>query len=117
MGHAVKLESVHSGRTRYLVVVSCINGNCQEESCLLGLDCNQSTTIGLVLRLLADTTITLDGDGWYNEDSALAYAVANIFLNPSQYKPCAMRPVLDYFAITILITKRKTTSAHMFELY
>lgn len=60
---AVKLESVHSGRTRYLVVVSCINGNNQEESCLLGLDCNQRTTIGLVLRLLADTTITLDGDG------------------------------------------------------
>ncbi|XP_060864165.1 protein phosphatase Slingshot [Metopolophium dirhodum] len=63
---AVKLESVHSGRTRYLVVVSCINGNCQEESCLLGLDCNQSTTIGLVLRLLADTTITLDGDGGFS---------------------------------------------------
>ncbi|XP_025199391.1 protein phosphatase Slingshot isoform X2 [Melanaphis sacchari] len=63
---AVKLESVHSGRTRYLVVVSCINGNRQEESCLLGLDCNQSTTIGLVLRLLADTTITLDGDGGFS---------------------------------------------------
>ncbi|VVC27932.1 Hypothetical protein CINCED_3A018736 [Cinara cedri] len=63
---AVKLESVHSGRTRYLVVVSCLNGNNQEESCLLGLDCNQRTTIGLVLRLLADTTITLDGDGGFS---------------------------------------------------
>ncbi|XP_050436056.1 protein phosphatase Slingshot isoform X2 [Adelges cooleyi] len=63
---AVKLESVHSGRTRYLVVVSCVNGSGQEESCLLGLDCNQRTTIGLVLRLLADTTITLDGDGGFS---------------------------------------------------
>ncbi|XP_050535370.1 protein phosphatase Slingshot isoform X2 [Daktulosphaira vitifoliae] len=63
---AVKLESVHSGRTRYLVVVSCVNPGGQEESCLLGLDCNQRTTIGLVLRLLADTTITLDGDGGFS---------------------------------------------------
>lgn len=34
-----------------------------EESCLLGIDCNEKTTIGLVLRILADTTIRLDGDG------------------------------------------------------
>lgn len=35
-----------------------------EESCLLGIDCNERTTIGLVVPILADTTIHLDGDGW-----------------------------------------------------
>lgn len=34
-----------------------------EESCLLGIDCNEKTTVGLVLRILGDTTIRLDGDG------------------------------------------------------
>lgn len=42
-----------------------INRNCNEveESCLLGIDCNEKTTVGLVLRILADTSIRLDGDG------------------------------------------------------
>lgn len=34
-----------------------------EESCLLGIDCNEKTTIGLVLKVMADTSIRLDGDG------------------------------------------------------
>lgn len=34
-----------------------------EESCLLGIDCNEKTSVGLVLRILGDTTIRLDGDG------------------------------------------------------
>ncbi|GBP48142.1 Protein phosphatase Slingshot [Eumeta japonica] len=55
---AVKLESAHAGRTRYLVVV------CRrDEAVLLGIDCNERTTVGLVLRVLADTAINLDGDG------------------------------------------------------
>ncbi|KAB0794765.1 hypothetical protein PPYR_11604 [Photinus pyralis] len=62
---AVKLESVHSSRTRYLVVVSRM-GKRAEESCLLGIDCNEKTTVGLVLRVLADTAITLDGDGGFS---------------------------------------------------
>ena len=37
--------------------------NEMEESCLLGIDCNEKTTVGLVLRVLADTSIRLDGDG------------------------------------------------------
>ena len=61
---AVKLESVHPGRTRYLVVVSCTGRQDAEESCLLGIDCNARATVGLVLRVLADTAITLDGDGY-----------------------------------------------------
>ncbi|XP_063973924.1 protein phosphatase Slingshot isoform X2 [Diachasmimorpha longicaudata] len=60
---AVKLESVHPGRTRYLVVVSCNGNQDAEESCLLGIDCHAQATVGLVLRVLADTAITLDGDG------------------------------------------------------
>ncbi|GJQ75685.1 hypothetical protein Trydic_g17759 [Trypoxylus dichotomus] len=62
---AVKLESVHPSRTRYLVVVSRM-GSRAEESCLLGIDCNEKTTVGLVLRVLADTAITLDGDGGFS---------------------------------------------------
>lgn len=38
--------------------------NNSEESCLLGIDCNEKTTVGLVLRILADTTIRMDGDGY-----------------------------------------------------
>ncbi|XP_044753913.1 protein phosphatase Slingshot isoform X3 [Coccinella septempunctata] len=63
--NAVKLESMHTGRTRYLVVVSRM-GNRGEESCLLGIDCNERTTVGLVLRVLADTSIRLDGDGGFS---------------------------------------------------
>lgn len=66
----MKLESVHPARTRYLVVVSRVvseeggsEGSRAEEACLLGIDCNRRTTVGLVLRVLADTAITLDGDG------------------------------------------------------
>ncbi|CAK1552017.1 unnamed protein product [Leptosia nina] len=58
---AVKLESAHAGRTRYLVVV------CRyDEAALLGIDCNEGTTVGLVLRVLADTSIKLDGDGGFS---------------------------------------------------
>lgn len=35
----------------------------EEESCLLGIDCNEKSTVGLVLRIYADTSIRLDGDG------------------------------------------------------
>lgn len=39
------------------------SSNEMEESCLLGIDCNEKTTVGLVLKVLADTAIRLDGDG------------------------------------------------------
>ncbi|CAH0720859.1 unnamed protein product, partial [Brenthis ino] len=58
---AVKLESAHPGRTRYLVVVCRV-----DEAALLGIDCNERTTVGLVLRVLADTSIKLDGDGGFS---------------------------------------------------
>ncbi|XP_017471664.1 PREDICTED: protein phosphatase Slingshot isoform X1 [Rhagoletis zephyria] len=47
-----------------------------EESCLLGIDCNERTTIGLVLPILADTTIHLDGDGGF---SVSVYGKTHIF--------------------------------------
>uniref|UniRef100_A0A182K096 protein-serine/threonine phosphatase n=1 Tax=Anopheles christyi TaxID=43041 RepID=A0A182K096_9DIPT len=40
-----------------------------EESCLLGIDCNERTTVGLVLKVLADTSIWLDGDGGFSVSS------------------------------------------------
>lgn len=105
---AVKLESHHPGRTRYLAIVSRTTymsndskgrkstspymekrdsskssdgateetGREIEESCLLGIDCNEKTTIGLVLRILADTTIRLDGDGGF---SISVYGKTHIF--------------------------------------
>lgn len=39
------------------------SSNEMEESCLLGIDCNEKTTVGLVLKVMADTSIRLDGDG------------------------------------------------------
>ncbi|GAB6030315.1 hypothetical protein CHUAL_005985 [Chamberlinius hualienensis] len=67
---AVKLESVHVDRTRYLVVVSCTNIQNLEESCLLGVDCNViNTSLGLVLPVWADVKITLDGDGGFSVTS------------------------------------------------
>lgn len=50
-------DSVSSSRSN-------ASSNEGEESCLLGIDCNEKTTVGLVLRVLADTAIRLDGDGW-----------------------------------------------------
>ncbi|XP_039452111.1 protein phosphatase Slingshot isoform X2 [Culex pipiens pallens] len=47
-----------------------LGGCCEiEESCLLGIDCNEKTTVGLVLRVLADTAIRLDGDGGFSVSS------------------------------------------------
>ncbi|XP_053678589.1 uncharacterized protein LOC128728964 [Anopheles nili] len=40
-----------------------------EESCLLGIDCIERTTVGLVLKVLADTSIRLDGDGGFSVSS------------------------------------------------
>ncbi|XP_061399778.1 protein phosphatase Slingshot [Musca vetustissima] len=37
-----------------------------EESCILGIDYNERATIGLVVPILADTTIHLDGDGGFS---------------------------------------------------
>ncbi|KAG8180189.1 hypothetical protein JTE90_017704 [Oedothorax gibbosus] len=67
---AVKLESIHGTRNRYLVVLYHGGGMYQtEESCLLGIDCNKETTIGLLLPVWADTKITLDGDGGFSVTS------------------------------------------------
>jgi len=55
---------------RYLVVITSSSESSSkgpDESCLIGVDCQaESTTIGLVLSIWADTKITLDGDGGFS---------------------------------------------------
>lgn len=61
---AVRLETTNStGIPRYMAVVSCIGRQDTEESVILGIDCQQSATIGLVYPIYADTSFKLDGDG------------------------------------------------------
>ncbi|CAN7941707.1 unnamed protein product, partial [Ixodes pacificus] len=73
---AVKLESQHpSSRTRYLVVVSRPGPQGSEEACLLGIDCNHCTTIGLVIPVWADSRITLDGDGGFSVASSSGHYI------------------------------------------
>lgn len=65
----MRLESIHVGRVRYLVVVTYARETASalhEESCLLGVDVRDETTIGLVLPVWADTTICLNGDGGFS---------------------------------------------------
>lgn len=60
----VRLESSIATcvRSRYLAVVACVEQEC-EEYCVLGIDCEKSISLGLVLAILSHTTIRLDGDG------------------------------------------------------
>lgn len=61
---AVRLETTNStGIPRYMAVVSCIGRQDTEESVILGIDCQESATIGLVYPIYADTSFKLDGDG------------------------------------------------------
>ena len=61
---AVRLESQHAGRVRYLAVVGTLGRQDSDESCLVGVDFpTQTPSLGLVLPVLADTRISLDGDG------------------------------------------------------
>ncbi|ODM91974.1 Protein phosphatase Slingshot [Orchesella cincta] len=45
--------------------VSCVEQEC-EEYCVLGIDCEKSISLGLVLAILSHTTIRLDGDGGFS---------------------------------------------------
>lgn len=66
-----------------------------EESCLLGIDCNEKTTVGLVLRILADTTIRLDGDGGF---SISVYERTHIF------KPVSVQAMWFVAAISLFFS-------------
>ncbi|XP_059208297.1 protein phosphatase Slingshot homolog 2b isoform X2 [Centropristis striata] len=66
---AVRLESVHTQITRYMVVVSTNGRQDTEESVVLGMDfspVDSSCSVGLVLALWSDTLIHLDGDGGFS---------------------------------------------------
>ncbi|KAJ8312496.1 hypothetical protein KUTeg_009869 [Tegillarca granosa] len=63
---AVKLESLKGGdRNRYMAVVSTNGKQDTEESVILGIDCDEKATIGLVVPIYANTTLKLDGDGGF----------------------------------------------------
>lgn len=102
---AVKLESAHpAGRTRYLVVVSRTNAVGAEEACLLGIDCNHCTTIGLVIPVWADARITLDGDGGFSVTSSHGHYIfkpvsvqAMWSALQSLHKACAKAREFNYF--------------------
>ncbi|XP_013406761.1 protein phosphatase Slingshot homolog 2 isoform X2 [Lingula anatina] len=66
---AVKLESLFPDRNRYLVIVSTNGRQDTEESLILGIDCNDKATVGLVLPVWADTKVSLDGDGGFSVTS------------------------------------------------
>ncbi|XP_049447361.1 protein phosphatase Slingshot homolog 2b isoform X2 [Epinephelus fuscoguttatus] len=66
---AVRLESIHTQITRYMVVVSTNGRQDTEESVVLGMDfspVDSSCSVGLVLPLWSDTLIHLDGDGGFS---------------------------------------------------
>lgn len=62
----VKLESTHPGRIRYLAVIGAGSPD-DEETCILGYDCSSenTTTLGLVVRIHANSSLLLDGDGGF----------------------------------------------------
>ncbi|CAM9952801.1 unnamed protein product [Lampetra fluviatilis] len=67
---AAHLESVHPTRVRYMTLVSTHGSRSMEEGFIMGLDFRNkdsaNCTIGLVLPLLSDTMIHLDGDGGFS---------------------------------------------------
>ncbi|XP_077995340.1 uncharacterized protein LOC144448877 [Glandiceps talaboti] len=67
---AVRLESMHQNRIRYMVVVACIGREDTQESAILGIDYTDRATIGLVLPIWRDTKINLDGDGGFTVSSS-----------------------------------------------
>lgn len=108
---AVRLESVHKGRVRYLAVVSCCGSlNDEEETCVLGFDCvgEKACTLGLVMCLYADSSLTLDGDGGFSLCSAGSQHVFKPVsvhvlwaVIQSLHKACARAQKLNHYAGTI----------------
>lgn len=72
----VKLECQYPNRIRYLTIVSAFGPDEEEQSIVMGVDWTDKATIGLVVPLYRDTSITLDGDGGFKMMSA---GKANIF--------------------------------------
>ncbi|KAK2710831.1 hypothetical protein QYM36_012125 [Artemia franciscana] len=75
---AARIESIHPGRVRYIGIISIQDngflGN--EETCILGFDCQPSenqglsgVSLGLIFCIYADSKIELDGDGGFSVTS------------------------------------------------
>lgn len=62
---AVRLQSRVGKHTRYLAIISTSGRQDNPESAILGIDyvSRDKTTLGLILPILADMNISLDGDG------------------------------------------------------
>ena len=79
-----------SGRYRYLVVVVTKDTKHVDEAAILGIDIIEATTssgstsggatctIGLVLPVFSDTSITLDGDGLASRSYSLLYVIMRL---------------------------------------
>ncbi|KAM9324861.1 protein phosphatase Slingshot homolog 3 [Gastrophryne carolinensis] len=67
---AVRLEPVRSCLTRYLLIVSSVGKNNEEQTILLGVDFSHDgsdhCTIGTVLPVWSNTQVFLDGDGGFS---------------------------------------------------
>ncbi|XP_053548336.1 protein phosphatase Slingshot homolog 3 [Bombina bombina] len=72
---AVRLEPIRLCLTRYLLVVSSMEGSNEEEIILLGVDFphdgSTNCTIGTVLPVWSNTQVFLDGDGGFSVTSGM----------------------------------------------
>ncbi|XP_071945241.1 protein phosphatase Slingshot homolog 1-like isoform X2 [Antedon mediterranea] len=86
---AVRLESIHEGRLRYMVLVSCIGREDTEENVILGIDIGEKgSTIGLVQEIYTTTCIVLDGDGGFSVSNQASTRI---------YKPVSVQAMWSAF--------------------
>ncbi|CAB1439481.1 unnamed protein product [Pleuronectes platessa] len=111
---AVRLESIHSGITRYMVVVSTNGRQDTEESVVLGMDfspVDSSCSVGLVLPLWSDTLIHLDGDGGFTvstDSRVLVFKPVSVQAMwsalQSLHKACDVARCHNYFPGSLFLT-------------
>ncbi|XP_019952782.2 protein phosphatase Slingshot homolog 2b isoform X2 [Paralichthys olivaceus] len=111
---AVRLESVHSTITRYMVVVSTNGRQDTEESVVLGMDfspVDSSCSVGLVLPLWSDTLIHLDGDGGFSvstDSRVLVFKPVSVQAMwsalQSLHKACEVARCHNYFPGSLFLT-------------
>lgn len=94
------------------MVVSCTGRQDAEESCLLGIDCHTRATVGLVLRVLADTAITLDGDGY------VAHFYVFLSLSLSFHPLPAYRHLTSFFlSLSLLLSFSRIEKEYVYAQY
>uniref|UniRef100_A0A8C2ZD92 protein-serine/threonine phosphatase n=1 Tax=Cyclopterus lumpus TaxID=8103 RepID=A0A8C2ZD92_CYCLU len=111
---AVRLESVHTQITRYMVVVSTNGRQDTEESVVLGMDfspVDSSCSVGMVLPLWSDTLIHLDGDGGFSvstDNSVHVFKPVSVQAMwsalQSLHKACEVARCHNYFPGSLFLT-------------